>query len=117
MPASRRLLCVFAHPDDESFSAAGTAMKYAAAGARIVLSTATRGERGKCGDPPICSADDLPRVRASLAAVLPTYATFDFHGFATVSSLSYLLVGISAALLRAVHADAVGAPADPYAVR
>ena len=38
-------------------------MKYAAAGARIVLSTATRGDRGKCGDPPICSADDLPRVR------------------------------------------------------
>jgi N-acetylglucosamine malate deacetylase 2 len=38
-------------------------MRYAAAGARIVLSTATLGERGKCGDPPICSADDLPRVR------------------------------------------------------
>ena len=57
------LLFSFAHPDDESFSGAGTAMKYAAAGARIVLSTATLGERGKCGGPPICSPEDLPRVR------------------------------------------------------
>lgn len=38
-------------------------MKYAAAGARIVLSTATLGERGKCGDPPICAPEELPRVR------------------------------------------------------
>ena len=38
-------------------------MKYAGAGARIVLSTATLGERGKCGDPAICTTDELPRVR------------------------------------------------------
>ncbi|MBA2954226.1 hypothetical protein GON03_07825 [Nocardioides sp. MAH-18] len=56
-------------------------------------------------------------LTASLAAVLPTYATFDFHGFATVSSLSYLLVGISAALLRAVRADAERVTPDPYAVQ
>jgi LmbE family N-acetylglucosaminyl deacetylase len=63
LAVAHALLFSFAHPDDESFSAAGTAMKYGAAGARIVLSTATLGERGKCGDPAICSADDLPRVR------------------------------------------------------
>ena len=60
---SHTLLFSFAHPDDESFSGAGTAMKYAGAGARIVLATATLGERGKCGDPPICSPEELPRVR------------------------------------------------------
>ena len=60
---SPTLLFSFAHPDDESFSGAGTAMKYRAAGARIVLSTATLGERGKCGDPPVCSPEELPRVR------------------------------------------------------
>ena len=38
-------------------------MKHAAAGARVVLVTATLGERGKCGDPPICSTDELPAVR------------------------------------------------------
>ena len=57
------LLFSFAHPDDESFSGAGTAMKYAAAGARIVLSTATLGERGKCGDPAVCTPEELPVVR------------------------------------------------------
>jgi LmbE family N-acetylglucosaminyl deacetylase len=57
------LLFVFAHPDDESFSGAGTAMKYAEAGARIVLVTATLGQRGKCGDPPVCQPEELERVR------------------------------------------------------
>jgi LmbE family N-acetylglucosaminyl deacetylase len=56
---ARCILFSFAHPDDESFSGAGTAMKYAAAGVRIVLVTATRGERGKCGDPPLCRPEEL----------------------------------------------------------
>jgi LmbE family N-acetylglucosaminyl deacetylase len=59
----RCILFSFAHPDDESFSGAGTAMKYAAAGVRSVLVTATRGERGKTGDPPVCALDDLPACR------------------------------------------------------
>jgi LmbE family N-acetylglucosaminyl deacetylase len=62
-PASPALLFIFAHPDDESFSGAGTAMKSAAAGARIVLVTATLGERGKAGDPPVCTQDELPACR------------------------------------------------------
>ena len=57
------LLFVFAHPDDESFSGAGTAMKYAAAGTRIALVTATRGERGKAGDPPVCAPEELAACR------------------------------------------------------
>ena len=57
------LLFVFAHPDDESFSGAGTAMKYAAGGARTVLVTATLGQRGKRGDPPVCAPEELERVR------------------------------------------------------
>lgn len=60
---NRAILFAFAHPDDESFSGAGTAMKYAAAGARVVLMTATRGERGKAGDPPICRPEELPACR------------------------------------------------------
>jgi len=60
---NRTLLFSFAHPDDESFSGAGTAMKYAAAGSRIVLVTATLGERGKCGDPPVCRPEEIASVR------------------------------------------------------
>jgi LmbE family N-acetylglucosaminyl deacetylase len=61
--AMTTLLFCFAHPDDESFSGAGTAMRYAAAGARTVLITATLGQQGKCGDPPVCTPEELPRVR------------------------------------------------------
>jgi LmbE family N-acetylglucosaminyl deacetylase len=53
----------FAHPDDESFSGAGTIMKYSAAGVRTVLVTATRGERGKTGDPSLCRQEDLGACR------------------------------------------------------
>ena len=38
-----------------------------------------------------------------LAVVLPTFATFDFAAFPTVSSLTFLLVGIAGALLRVVQ--------------
>jgi N-acetylglucosamine malate deacetylase 2 len=57
------LLFSFAHPDDESFAAAGTAMKYGANGARLVLVTATMGDRGKTGDPPLCAPEDLAKYR------------------------------------------------------
>ena len=63
MPQLPAILFSFAHPDDESFSGAGTAMKYAAAGAQVVLLTATRGERGKRGDPPVCPAEELAACR------------------------------------------------------
>lgn len=41
-----RLLCVFAHPDDESMGMGGTLAKYAAEGVATHLVCATRGERG-----------------------------------------------------------------------
>jgi LmbE family N-acetylglucosaminyl deacetylase len=57
------LFLSFAHPDDESFLAGGTISRYADAGFRVVLSSATRGEAGKLGDPPACTVDELPGVR------------------------------------------------------
>ena len=57
------ILFSFAHPDDESFSGAGTAMQYAAAGARVVLATATLGERGKRGEPPVCAEHEIAACR------------------------------------------------------
>lgn len=41
-----RLLCVLAHPDDESLGLGGTLAKYAAQGVETYLLCATRGERG-----------------------------------------------------------------------
>jgi LmbE family N-acetylglucosaminyl deacetylase len=45
-----RLMCVLAHPDDESLGTGGTLAKYAAEGVATYLLTATRGERGRFGD-------------------------------------------------------------------
>jgi len=42
-----RLLCVLAHPDDESLGCGGVLAKYAAEGVETYLVTATRGERGR----------------------------------------------------------------------
>lgn len=50
MDQELRLLCVFAHPDDESLGMASTLAKYAAEGVQTYLVTATRGERGWMGD-------------------------------------------------------------------
>ena len=46
---TRRLLCVLAHPDDESLGTGGTLAKYAAEGVDTYLLTATRGEHGRFG--------------------------------------------------------------------
>ena len=58
-----RLLLIYAHPDDESFGAAGTARMYADQGVDIALVTATRGDAGRAGEPPLCERDALPARR------------------------------------------------------
>jgi LmbE family N-acetylglucosaminyl deacetylase len=57
------LLAVFAHPDDESFRPGGTLALLARGGVRVHVLTATRGEAGSCGDPPLCAVRDLPAWR------------------------------------------------------
>ena len=44
------MLCVLAHPDDESLGLGGMLAKYASEGIETYLITATRGERGWLGD-------------------------------------------------------------------
>jgi len=57
------LLAVLAHPDDETYRAGGTLALLARRGVRVQVLTATRGEAGSCGDPPLCSPEELPAVR------------------------------------------------------
>jgi LmbE family N-acetylglucosaminyl deacetylase len=47
-----KLMCVLAHPDDESLGTGGTLARYAAEGVETYVVTATRGERGRFGDGP-----------------------------------------------------------------
>lgn len=58
-----RLLCVLAHPDDESLGTGGTLAKYAAEGVEIALVTATRGERGRFGESRSATPDEVGRTR------------------------------------------------------
>jgi LmbE family N-acetylglucosaminyl deacetylase len=57
--ADRRLLCFFAHPDDEAYSAGGTIAMCAQGGAQVAVVCATRGEagqrRGGAGDEPLAA--------------------------------------------------------------
>jgi LmbE family N-acetylglucosaminyl deacetylase len=57
------LLACFAHPDDESVLTAGLMAKLLRDAVPVALAVATRGEAGKVGDPPICTQDELPKVR------------------------------------------------------
>jgi len=57
------LLVSFAHPDDESVLTGGLIAGLRDRGIAVALAVATRGEAGKAGDPPICTADELPHVR------------------------------------------------------
>ncbi len=49
MTDTLKLLCIFAHPDDESMGMGGTLAKYAAEGIETHLVCASRGERGWFG--------------------------------------------------------------------
>ena len=49
MNNSLKLMCILAHPDDESLGMGGILARYAAEGIETYLVTATRGERGWTG--------------------------------------------------------------------
>ncbi|MFC0334443.1 PIG-L family deacetylase [Paenibacillus sepulcri] len=60
----RKLLAVFAHPDDESFICGGTLAKYAGEGVDITLVSATRGEMGRrMGNPPYLNRETMAAAR------------------------------------------------------
>jgi len=61
--SARRLLGVFAHPDDEVFCAGGTMARAAEAGAEVMIVSATRGEQGQIRDPAAATRPTLGAVR------------------------------------------------------
>ena len=54
-----RLMCVLAHPDDESLGTGGALAKSAAEGVETYLVTATRGERGRFGEATLSPGLDI----------------------------------------------------------
>jgi LmbE family N-acetylglucosaminyl deacetylase len=66
MQDTNGLMCVLAHPDDETLALGGTLAMYAAKGIRTSLVMATRGERGWTGEP---AAYPGPRVLGRIREV------------------------------------------------
>ena len=57
------VLAFFAHPDDETMLIGGTLAILAQNGARVHYVSATRGEGGEVGVPPVCTPEELGDVR------------------------------------------------------
>ncbi len=57
------LLCLVAHPDDETILCGGTLALLASRGVAVHLVCLTRGEGGEVGDPPLCTRAELGAVR------------------------------------------------------
>lgn len=64
MNDERHLLVIFPHPDDETFSSAGTIAHYIDQGVPVTYACLTLGQMARnLGDPPIATRESLPDVR------------------------------------------------------
>jgi N-acetylglucosamine malate deacetylase 2 len=63
MTSRYRLVAVFAHPDDETYRPGGTLALLARQGVSVQVLAATLGQAGSCGNPAICTQQELPSVR------------------------------------------------------
>ncbi|MBD2869967.1 PIG-L family deacetylase [Paenibacillus arenilitoris] len=61
---NKRILGLFAHPDDETFICGGSLAHFAKRGAKVTVVSATKGEMGRrMGNPPLISRESMPQVR------------------------------------------------------
>jgi N-acetylglucosamine malate deacetylase 2 len=58
------ILAFFAHPDDETMLSGGVLALLAQHGAAVYYLSATRGEGGEAGEPPLCTREELGKFRA-----------------------------------------------------
>lgn len=80
----KKMLLVFAHPDDESFTCGGTIPKYVKAGWSVDLICATRGEVGNCDDCGDVTPEQLGDIRQKeleRAATLLGVSSITFLGY------------------------------------
>lgn len=60
---TRRLAAVFAHPDDDTYSVAGSMALHAGEDVAVIVVLATSGEAGQIADPSLATPENLGRVR------------------------------------------------------
>jgi LmbE family N-acetylglucosaminyl deacetylase len=60
---TRRVACVFAHPDDDTYGVAGSLAAVAGEDLELLLVMTTSGEAGQIADPSLATRETLARVR------------------------------------------------------
>ncbi|MBX3082784.1 MAG: PIG-L family deacetylase [Anaerolineae bacterium] len=109
----KKLLVIFAHPDDESFGpAAGTLAKYAAQGVRVHYICATRGEAGEYDPDILGNHPDLAHARTA-----ELFEAAHTMGFAGVYFLGYLDSGMEGSPSNANPRSLYSAPLEEVAQR
>src|SRR5438309_2138088 len=83
-PKQLRLMCVVAHPDDESLGMGGALAKYAAEGIKTYIVMGTKGERGRSGSKEPLTLEAVGRLRAAELG-----AAADELGVREISFLGY----------------------------
>ncbi|WP_349421082.1 bacillithiol biosynthesis deacetylase BshB2 [Staphylococcus felis] len=64
MTEETHILVIFPHPDDETFSSAGTLAQYSDQGVPITYACLTLGQMGRnLGNPPMATRESLPHIR------------------------------------------------------
>jgi len=88
-PGIRTLVCFHAHPDDEAIATGGSMAKAAAAGHRVVLVVATKGEHGEVAEGFLDDGEPLEARR-----VVETHAAAEILGVSRVEFLGYVDSGM-----------------------
>ena len=107
--SSLNLLAIFAHPDDETFRAGGTLALLARRGARVQVLTATRGQAGSRGNPPLCAPEELPAAReaelrcACAALGLPPPILLDYQDGQLAAADPEALIAEILLIIRELH--------------
>lgn len=64
MAMEQHVLVIFPHPDDETFSSAGTLARFASEGVPVTYACLTHGQMGRnLGNPPVATRESLPHIR------------------------------------------------------
>ena len=88
-PGPRTVVFFHAHPDDEAIATGGTMARAAAAGHRVVLVVATRGEHGEVAEGFLGPGESLAERR-----VVETHRAAEMLGVARVEFLGYVDSGM-----------------------
>jgi mycothiol S-conjugate amidase len=112
VPAARRLLIAYPHPDDESFGNAGTIARYAREGAGVHYACATRGEAGTVKAEYLDGYSDVGALRTAELA-----CAADALGLTGLHFLNYRDSGMQGSADNAHPASLVQAPLAEVAGR